>query len=81
MQPIMHLVWLMISHLEYNKARQAAITNEILDIVGGASALEATLKAKAAAQHTADVQAILGHAEPSTNGSAKKAGKSGKTKS
>lgn len=34
--------------LEYNKARQAAITNEILDIVGGASALEATLKAKAA---------------------------------
>lgn len=26
--------------LEYNKARQAAITNEILDIVGGAAALE-----------------------------------------
>ena len=26
--------------LEYNKARQAAITNEILEIVSGASALE-----------------------------------------
>jgi F-type H+-transporting ATPase subunit gamma len=39
--------------LEYNKARQAAITNEILDIVGGASALEATLKAKAASKKTA----------------------------
>jgi F-type H+-transporting ATPase subunit gamma len=25
--------------LEYNKARQAAITNEILEIVGGADAL------------------------------------------
>ena len=25
--------------LEYNKARQAAITNEILEIVGGANAL------------------------------------------
>lgn len=34
--------------LEYNKARQAAITNEILDIVGGAAALEDTLKAKEA---------------------------------
>lgn len=33
--------------LEYNKARQAGITNEILDIVGGASALEASLKMKA----------------------------------
>lgn len=39
--------------LEYNKARQAAITNEILDIVGGASALEATLKAKAANKKSA----------------------------
>lgn len=36
--------------LEYNKARQAAITNEILDIVGGASALEETLAAKAKSQ-------------------------------
>lgn len=36
--------------LEYNKARQAAITNEILDIVGGANALEASLKMKAAEQ-------------------------------
>ena len=26
--------------IEYNKARQAAITNEILEIVSGASALE-----------------------------------------
>ncbi len=30
--------------LEYNKARQAGITSEILDIVGGANALEASLK-------------------------------------
>lgn len=30
--------------LEYNKARQQAITSEILDIVGGAAALEATTK-------------------------------------
>jgi len=29
--------------LVYNKARQAGITNEILDIVGGAQALQATL--------------------------------------
>jgi F-type H+-transporting ATPase subunit gamma len=32
--------------LEYNKARQQAITSEILDIVGGANALEATLKSE-----------------------------------
>jgi F-type H+-transporting ATPase subunit gamma len=32
--------------LEYNKARQAGITSEILDIVGGANALEASLKSK-----------------------------------
>lgn len=35
--------------LEYNKARQAAITNEILDIVGGANALEAEIAQKAIA--------------------------------
>ncbi|MFZ2878670.1 MAG: FoF1 ATP synthase subunit gamma, partial [Phototrophicaceae bacterium] len=29
--------------LVYNKARQAAITSEILDIVGGAEALQATI--------------------------------------
>jgi F-type H+-transporting ATPase subunit gamma len=33
--------------LEYNKARQQAITSEILDIVGGANALEATLESQA----------------------------------
>jgi len=33
--------------LEYNKARQAAITSEILDIVGGAEALQDTLDKKA----------------------------------
>jgi F-type H+-transporting ATPase subunit gamma len=33
--------------LVYNKARQAGITNEILDIVGGAQALQATLDAAA----------------------------------
>lgn len=45
--------------LEYNKARQSAITNEILDIVGGASALEATLKAKAQAKKVASTQAVI----------------------
>jgi F-type H+-transporting ATPase subunit gamma len=45
--------------LEYNKARQAAITNEILDIVGGASALEATLKAKAASKSALQAQAVI----------------------
>ena len=45
--------------LEYNKARQAAITNEILDIVGGASALEATLKAKGQAK--AEAAKLLGN--------------------
>lgn len=43
--------------LEYNKARQAAITNEILDIVGGASALESTLKAQEKAKKAAQVVA------------------------
>lgn len=33
--------------LEYNKARQSAITSEILDIVGGAAALQAALDAAA----------------------------------
>jgi len=32
--------------LEYNKARQTSITNEILDIVGGAEAMQASNKAK-----------------------------------
>src|SRR5690606_8476376 len=35
--------------LEYNKARQAAITAEILDIVGGTEALQATMEKAAAA--------------------------------
>jgi F-type H+-transporting ATPase subunit gamma len=30
--------------LEYNKARQAAITAEILDIVGGTEALQASME-------------------------------------
>lgn len=66
--------------LEYNKARQAAITSEILDIVGGASALEATLKAKAESQTAAKGQAVIDSmvssvgepSKPSTNGKAKK---------
>lgn len=33
--------------LDYNKARQAAITNEILDIVGGANALQQSIEAAA----------------------------------
>lgn len=35
--------------LAYNKARQSAITSEILDIVGGAEALQATMEAAAKA--------------------------------
>ncbi len=42
--------------LVYNKARQAAITSEILDIVGGAEALQATLD-KATDQILADMAA------------------------
>ncbi len=34
--------------LVYNKARQAAITNEILDIAGGAEALQQSLEKLAA---------------------------------
>jgi F-type H+-transporting ATPase subunit gamma len=55
--------------LEYNKARQASITNEILDIVGGASALEATLKAKIMAkksQALASNGASRSNAKPKT---------------
>jgi predicted flap endonuclease-1-like 5' DNA nuclease len=66
--------------LEYNKARQSAITSEILDIVGGSSALEATLKAKAKSKSAAQAQAVIDSmvssvgesSKPSTNGSAKK---------
>jgi len=42
--------------LEYNKARQAAITNEILDIVGGANALEATVAAESKRVAVRDVE-------------------------
>lgn len=67
--------------LEYNKARQSAITSEILDIVGGASALEATLKAKAKSKTAVEAQAVIDSmvssvgesSKPSTNGNAKKA--------
>lgn len=37
--------------LSYNKARQAAITSEILDIVGGVEALHAQVAANAEAAH------------------------------
>lgn len=62
--------------LEYNKARQSAITNEILDIVGGASALEQTLKAKAASQAKAERLTVAAN----SNGSAKKSTPAKKTK-
>lgn len=66
--------------LEYNKARQSAITNEILDIVGGASALEQTLKAKATAKaNQAKAERITMSAK--ANGSAKKSTKAKKAKS
>lgn len=65
--------------LEYNKARQSAITNEILDIVGGASALEQTLKAKAVAKaNQAKAERITMSAK--ANGSAKKSTKAKKAK-
>jgi predicted flap endonuclease-1-like 5' DNA nuclease len=53
--------------LEYNKARQAAITNEILDIVGGASALEASLKSQALSKKVAQAKA-LANGVSSSNG-------------
>lgn len=62
--------------LEYNKARQSAITNEILDIVGGASALEQTLKAKAASQAKAERLTVSAN----SNGSAKKSAPAKKAK-
>lgn len=49
--------------LVYNKARQAAITSEILDIVGGAEALQNSLDALAEA-----VYADMESARPSHNG-------------
>lgn len=57
--------------LEYNKARQAAITNEILDIVGGANALEATIAATAKAS---------GGDHSASNGVTKSASRGGETK-
>lgn len=56
--------------LEYNKARQAAITNEILDIVGGANALEAALAAIAKAG---------GAHDGASNGAVKSASRGGDT--
>jgi hypothetical protein len=45
--------------LVYNKARQAGITSEILDVVGGAEALQATLEKKAAEVLGARQKAVL----------------------
>ena len=36
----MQMILLIHLHLHYNRARQAAITQEITEIVGGAAALE-----------------------------------------
>lgn len=63
--------------LEYNKARQAAITNEILDIVGGAAALEDTIKkgnvAKAAAKNASSNGNGKAASQPKRKPQAKKA--------
>lgn len=48
--------------LVYNKARQAAITSEILDIVGGAEALQASID-KVATQIEGDLAARYGDAQ------------------
>ncbi|MGB7340917.1 MAG: ATP synthase F1 subunit gamma [Phototrophicaceae bacterium] len=61
--------------LEYNKARQSAITNEILDIVGGASALEDTLKAKAKAKAKNAAASAPIKIKSSANGSSAKPAK------
>lgn len=53
--------------LEYNKARQAAITNEILDIVGGASALQASLDAMTDAIMAGEI-AVVPAVKASANG-------------
>ncbi len=50
--------------LDYNKARQTAITNEILDIVGGAEALQSSID-KTAKQ----IESSAGKSRPSNGGS------------
>lgn len=54
--------------LEYNKARQAAITNEILDIVGGASALEDNEASKSKKTKTAPKNRVVANGSSSGNG-------------
>ena len=69
--------------LVYNKARQAAITNEILDIVGGAEALQDTLD-KAASDILKQAEKVGRKAKPqksngSNGGTPKKAAKASRT--
>lgn len=45
--------------LEYNKARQAAITSEILDIVGGANALQDSIDSMTDAILTGEVKVVV----------------------
>ncbi len=59
--------------LIYNKARQAGITSEILDIVGGAEALQATLDKKAADVLGAYQQQMLEQPKNSSRPKAKSA--------
>lgn len=54
--------------LEYNKARQTAITNEILDIVGGANALEDSMK-QASKSKAAERPRKPRKPQPAANGS------------
>ncbi|NWF68197.1 MAG: ATP synthase F1 subunit gamma [Chloroflexi bacterium] len=61
--------------LVYNKARQSAITSEILDIVGGANALQQTLKALAEAISDGEVPAQPLFAKPAPSAAAKANGK------
>lgn len=58
--------------LVYNKARQAAITAEILDIVGGAEALQASIDAVAK-----DIEVVLSQPPAKTNGNGAHAGTTG----
>jgi F-type H+-transporting ATPase subunit gamma len=61
--------------LVYNKARQSAITSEILDIVGGANALQQTLDALAKAISDDEVAAAPLFAKPAPTAHSKKNGK------
>lgn len=65
--------------LVYNKARQAAITSEILDIVGGAEALQASLEQFSEEILSTNAYNTVAVQPPPTNGSKPKAAAKAKT--